>query len=767
MKSTFLRSLPMLVAVLALANLFVPVLSAKQATTEPPAGSPTALPPKPPQQPKPPQRPIQFSDLTSMRRLGGVAVSPDSRWALFTVTNVDLDENLRTPHLWMIPLGGGMERPLTASYAGELDGQFSPDGKQILFISARDGSPQIYLANFYTSAGAIAEPHRLTSFPTGAEGAIWSPDGKNILFTSYVYPNCIGTPDQEEACNRKHEQRDASRRGGGIIFTHLLFRRWDRYTGPRRSHLFLVSSSGGTPRDLTAGAVQNIPPFSVGEPRSYAFSPDSQQIAFEWNTDPDPALSTNSDIFTLDINKPGAMPVRISTSPGGDYTPRYSPDGKYIAFRSQARAGYGSDLFRLMLYDRETHTIRRILPDFDRWVDDFTWSPDSTAIYFVSGDRGEEPVFSVDVSGNNLRRLTALGCYGDPQPTPDGSRIIVTRTTIRQPAELYVLRLKNVRESSHGPSRPAETARARRHPPTSPTPVYASFTILEQDHLTHLNSSLLSQLNLPNWQHFWFTGAAGARVEGFLLPPPNYDPAKKYPVKFLIHGGPEGEWSDSWSYRWNAELFAASGYVVIMINPRGSVGYGQAFIDGVNGDWGGKPYIDLMRGLDYAETTFPFIAKNRECALGASYGGFMADWILGHTNRFRCIVSHDGMFDPESAYGTMDELSFMEWEFHGPPWAIRGKRPNRALYRRWSPMLFAPSFKTPTLVIHGQLDYRLDVSQSFALFTTLQRLHVPSEMLYFPNEGHWILQPKDSRLWYTTVNAWCDKYTRLQETSSK
>jgi dipeptidyl aminopeptidase/acylaminoacyl peptidase len=232
-------------------------------------------------------------------------------------------------------------------------------------------------------------------------------------------------------------------------------------------------------------------------------------------------------------------------------------------------------------------------------------------------------------------------------------------------------------------------------------------------------------------------------------------------VKFLIHGGPQGAWGDSWSYRWNAELFAADGYAVVMVNPRGSTGYGQAFVDGVNGDWGGRPYIDLMRGLDAAETQFPFLDKTRECALGASYGGYMADWILGHTDRFRCIVSHDGMFNPESAYGTSDELWFNEWEFRGTPWA------NRLMYRRWSPMLFATRFKTPTLVVHSQLDYRLDVSEGMQLFTTLQRLNVPSEMLYFPDEGHWVLKPQNSQLWYKTVNAWCDRWTQATVTSSK
>ena len=262
---------------------------------------------------------------------------------------------------------------------------------------------------------------------------------------------------------------------------------------------------------------------------------------------------------------------------------------------------------------------------------------------------------------------------------------------------------------------------------------------------------------------FWFPSIGQVKVQGFIIKPPNFDPNKKYPVKFLIHGGPQGAWGDSWSYRWNAELFAANGYVVIMINPRGSTGYGQAFVDGVNGDWGGKPYIDLMRGLDYAERSFPYIDKSRECALGASYGGYMTNWILGHTNRFKCIVTHDGMFNPISAYGTTEELWFNEWEFKGKPWDYYGKPASLDPYRMWSPALAAKNFKTPTLVVHGQLDYRLDVSEGFQLFTTLQRQNVPSKMLYFPDEGHWVLKPQNSQLWYKTVNDWVDQYTKPKQ----
>jgi dipeptidyl aminopeptidase/acylaminoacyl peptidase len=284
----------------------------------------------------------------------------------------------------------------------------------------------------------------------------------------------------------------------------------------------------------------------------------------------------------------------------------------------------------------------------------------------------------------------------------------------------------------------------------------------EADAVTRMNDALLSQIDMQPLEPFTFKGANDEDVEGFLIKPPGFDPAKKYPLKFLIHGGPQGAWGDSWTYRWNAELFAANpesvrgegGYVVVMINFHGSTGYGQKFTDSISGDWGGKPYVDLMKGLDYVEKTYPFIDKNREAALGASYGGYMANWLLGHTDRFKCIVSHDGTFNTESAYGTTEELWFIEWDFKGPLWK------NRELYRKWSPHLFVDKFKTPTLVVHGQLDYRLDVSEGFQLFTTLQRLKVPSKMLYFPDEGHWILKPQNSRLWYKTVNDWVDQWCK-------
>jgi dipeptidyl aminopeptidase/acylaminoacyl peptidase len=298
-------------------------------------------------------------------------------------------------------------------------------------------------------------------------------------------------------------------------------------------------------------------------------------------------------------------------------------------------------------------------------------------------------------------------------------------------------------------------------PGISGTMSFGSIAVTQMRQITSLNVELLYlQLDLPAMESFWFTAADKTRLQGFIIRPPGFDPAKKYPVKLIIHGGPQGALGDSWSYRWNAELFAASGYVVVMINPRGSTGYGQAIVDGVNGDWGGKPFTDLMQGLDYAEQHYPFIDKSRECALGASYGGYMANWVLGHTDRFKCIVSHDGMFNPESAYGSTEELWFNEWEFKGKPWDYYGMPDAENPYRKWSPAMSAKNFKTPTLVIHSQLDYRLDVAEGFQLFDTLQRLKVPSKMLYFPDEGHWVLKPQNSRLWYRTVNDWVDQWAK-------
>jgi dipeptidyl aminopeptidase/acylaminoacyl peptidase len=388
-------------------------------------------------------------------------------------------------------------------------------------------------------------------------------------------------------------------------------------------------------------------------------------------------------------------------------------------------------------------------------VDEFAWVDDSHHILFISGDKGEAPLYETNITGDDLQRMgKAAGEWSGIHPfLKDGMEVVAgTLLRVDRPAEFVIGDLVQMSDDVHVIG---VFAANLNKPSKDITP--AGY---EPKQITHLNDALLTQLDLPAQQSFWFTASDGTKLEGFLIRPPGFDPTKKYPVKFLIHGGPEGAWGDAWSYRWNPELFAANGYVVVMINPRGSTGYGQAIVDGVNGDWGGKPFADLMTGLDYAEQHYPFVYKNRECALGASYGGYMANWILGHTNRFKCIVTHDGMFNAESAFGSTEELWFNEWEFKGKPWDYYGKPDSENPYRKWSPSLSAKNFHTPTLVIHGQLDYRLDVSEGFQLFTTLQRQNVPSKMLYFPDEGHWVLKPQNAQLWYKTVNDWVDEWTK-------
>ncbi len=659
----------------------------------------------------PSKHPFTFEDMMALKRIGSPTISPDGKWVLFSAVDVNLAENKRTPHLWLSPINGGGARPLLNYAEGENGGHWSPNGKRILFVSSHGGSQQVWLVDFDTAAGDVnGNPRQLTNISTEADGAIWTPDGKNIVFISQVYPGCA-----DDLCNKAGDEQRAKSKVKAMLFTRLFYRHWNAYTAFKRTHLFVVPAEGGAAKDLTPGD-HDVPPFSLGGQDLYAVSPDGQELAFTSNVDEVEATSTNNEIFVVPIT--GGEPKKLSVSAGSDSTPLYSPDGKWLAWRMQARAGYESDRFRLVVYDRKAGKINNLTEGVDRWIENYAWAPDSKTIYFTSEDKGEVPIYRIDVDKPNQIHELARGANDDVQVSADGKTLVFSRMSVRAPNEIYRLTIGEK----------------------------------EAQPVTRVNERVLSLTMMQPLESFWFTGAMGAKVQGFLVKPPNFDEKKKYPVKFLIHGGPQGAWGDEWSYRWNAELCAASGYVVIMINPRGSTGYGQKFIDEINGDWGGKPYVDLMNGLDYAEKTFPFVDKERECALGASYGGYMIDWILGHTTRFKCLVSHDGMFNTESAYGSTEELWFPEWEFKGTPWN------DREMYRKWSPHLSAANFKTPTLVVHGQLDYRLDVSEGFQLFTTLQRLKVPSAMLYFPDEGHWVMKPQNSQLWYKTVNGWVEEW---------
>jgi dipeptidyl aminopeptidase/acylaminoacyl peptidase len=725
----------------------------------------------------PVKRPMTFEDMMKMKRLGATAVSPDGKWLAYSVTTVNLEQNTKTAELWVQAIAGGEPMKLAVGQPGDSGPQFAADGKRILFLSGRDGGQQVWLADFDAATGAASNAKRLTSIATEADNAKWSPDGHSVLFTSAVYPDCpvitMASFDSGNSCNADRDAALAASKVKAQVFTHLLYRHWNHYTGDKRSHLFLVSVETGAMRDLTPNDARNVPPEYPTDPLGCGcnFAPDSKELAFTENLDAEPAISTNADIFTLDLTDAAAKPVKVSTSPGGDFDPAYSPDGKYLAWRSQARAGYEGDKFRLVLYDRAGKTMKDLLKDvklpnrapanFDLWVEEFAWVDDSQHILFTSGDKGEAPIYETNITGDDLHRMgKAIGEWGDIHPGLRNGMEVVIGTLVRvdRPSEVVIGDLPEMDEDTHivrvfssDQNKPSEDITPKSYAPRA---------------VTHLNDALLAQLDMPKLEAFWFTAADKTKLQGFIIRPPGFDASKKYPVKFLMHGGPQGAWGDSWSYRWNAELFAANGYVVVMINPRGSTGYGQAIVDGVNGDWGGKPFTDLMQGLDYAEQHYPFIDKARECALGASYGGYMANWVLGHTDRFKCIVSHDGMFNAESAFGSTEEDWFNVWEFKTPnsqgghPWDYYGKPDSENPFRKWSPMMAAKNFKTPTLVVHGQLDYRLDVSEGFQLFDTLQLLKVPSKMLYFPDEGHWVLKPQNSQLWWKTVNDWVDEWTK-------
>ncbi len=704
------------------------------------------------------KHPFTFDDMMKLKRVGDPQVSPDGKWVIFSVVDVDLTANTKTPHVWIVPAAGGQEKEIIAGQDADRP-RWAADGKRFAFLSNKEGGSQVWVADFDSAAATVSGVHKLTSIATEVGGELWSPDGKNILFTSDIYPDCDGAPAAEQECNAKMLKEGEQSKVKAQIFTHLLYRHWNAYREGKRSHIFVVAvDDASVARDLTPGDYE-APVFSLGGQDDYAFSPDGKEICYASNHDKNPAASTNNDLWIVPLAGGEAKNI-TADNPASDSTPLYSPDGRYIAYRAQQRPGYESDRFRLMLYDRKTGEKRNQTEDFDQWVGTFIWAPDSYRLYFASEHEGTSPIYTLTIepagnaSGAHSKVAELLRGFDDELTlSPDGKTLLFTEMTLQYPSKIFSQAL-SFREDG--------TVRAGRGMDRLGGDVpddYCSPTRWDNaPALTHLNDAVLSQVAMSELECFWFTGAHGDKVQGFLVKPPGFYPElgqrKRFPVKFLIHGGPQGAWGDDWSYRWNPELFAASGYVVIMINFHGSTGYGQKFIDAINGDWGGAPFEDLMKGLDYAEKTYPFIDKDRECALGASYGGYMINWILGHTDRFKCLVSHDGMFNAESAWGTTEELWFNNWEFKGTPYD------NRASYEKWSPHQYAKNFKTPTLVVHGQRDYRLDVSEGFQLFTTLQTMGVPSKMLYFPDEGHWVMKPQNSRLWYETVNAWVDQWTK-------
>ncbi len=654
---------------------------------------------------------ITFNDLISLDRISEVHVSPDGKRVAYQVSTSDKEANRTMRNIWVVSIAEGRPRQLTTS-GRDTRPQWSPDSKKIAFLSSRDGNEQAYVLSI--SGG---EPARLTNISTGADNLLWSPDGKTLAFTSAVYPDC-----RDEACNKQREEQQEKSKVKARVYDRLLYRHWNAWSDGKRSHLFVVSSEGGAPRDLTPGADYDVPPFSLGGPDAVAFSPDGKELCFTADTDRDEALSTNGDLFLVPVSG-DAAPRRITTNQGFDGGPVYSLDGRYVAYHAQTKPRYESDRWRLMVYERSTGRQINLTENLDHSPEGYAWSPDSKNIYFHFEDHAEAPIYVVSAAGGESKPVVKEGFNGEIAATPDGRSLVFTRTSLTMPAEIFTAN--------------ADGSGARQ--------------------LTHHNQAKLAGVWLEKPEFFRFAGAEGTQVDGMLLRPPHFNPDRKYPMLLLVHGGPQNAWDDAWSYRWNPQMFASPGYVAVMINPRGSTGYGQKFTDEINGDWGGKVFVDLMKGVDYVLEKYAFIDGTRMAAAGGSYGGYMMDWFAGHTGRFKALISHDGVYNNDSFYGSTEELWFPEWDLRGTPWK------NPGTYDKWSPHKYAGEFgkyKTPMLVIHGELDYRVPYTEGLQLFTALQRQGVPSKLLIFPDEGHWVLKPQNSELWYKTFLDWLARYLK-------
>lgn len=652
-----------------------------------------------------PERPVRFEELAKIRRLGAFSVSPDGRRVAFALSTPDVEANKSRSAVWIAGIGGdgGEARRLTSGDQSDSDPRFSPDGRRLAFLSNREGASQIWTIDL--SGG---DPVKATSFPTEVNGFTWSPDGKWFVFTSGVFPDCPDT-----ACLEKIRKERAEAKVKARVAERLLYRRWDTWKDGTRTHVWKAPAAGGEAVDLTPGN-RDAPPFSVGGGTDWDVSPDGRDLVYASNPDKDEALSTNADLWVVPFAGGGSPKNLTASNPAFDGSPRFSPDGRWIAFRSQRRPGFEADRFRLMLLERATGQIRGLTDGFDFWVEDFRWAPDSKSLVFASQVRGREMLYRVPLAGGAPAPLWTGGAVAGLAVTPD--RIVFGSSTLSRAAEIWT-------------ARPDGKMAAP---------------------LTHVNDALFRELALGEVSERFTDSSDGKKLQAWVVKPPFFDPSKKYPAVLYIHGGPQGAWSDAWSYRWNPQVWAAYGYVVYAANPRGSTGFGQDFLDAISGDWGGQVYDDLVRQADDLES-LPFVDRGKIGAAGASYGGYMVNWIAGHTQRFQALVSHDGTFDLGSDNLETEELWFPHWEFKGWPW-------NSELYTKWNPMRFAGNFKTPMLVITSEKDYRVPFGQGLQLFTALQVQGVPSKLLMFPDEGHWVLKPGNSSLWHNTIMDWLHRY---------
>jgi len=659
-------------------------------------------------------RPFSVHDLLAMDRLSDPRVSPDGRRVAFTVSVTDLAANRRRTDIFLVDVAGGSPRPLTRHDASDSQARWSADGRALYFLSTRSGSQQVWRLSLEGG-----EPERVSDEPLDVDNLELAPGGKALLFSMSVFPG--STP--KETRSRLDERGKA--KASGRLYDRLFIRHWDEWSDGTRNHIFVYPLAAGPSRDLMPGLDADAPSRPFGGSDEFAASPDGKSLVFSAkDVGREEAWSTNFDLFQVPLDG-SAAPRKLTSNPASDTQPRFSPDGATLAYLAMSRPGYEADRFRVVLRTLATGAERSLdlradaSPQGDRSPASLVWSADGRELYAQAEHLGQRALFALNVASGSARVVAGSGTHGVPQLLP-GGRLLVTMNSLLGPDEIYTL------PAAGGPLTP----------------------------LTRLNAEHVAAARFGKPEQFHFSGAKGDTVYGYLVYPVDFDPGRKYPVAFLIHGGPQGSFGNDFHYRWNPQAYAGAGYAAVMVDFHGSTGYGQAFTDGINDDWGGAPYEDLMKGLDYALAQYPFLDGSRACALGASYGGYMINWIAGSSDRFRCLVSHDGNLDERMAYFDTEELWFPEWEHHGLPWD------NPQGYSKHSPLERVKNWKTPMLVVHSGKDYRVVDTQGLSTFTALQRRGIPSKLLYFPDENHWVLKPQNSILWHETVLGWLQQWLK-------
>jgi len=655
-----------------------------------------------------PGKGLTIDDMLAMQRVGEPAVSPDGKWVAFSVRDTDMAANKGRTDIWLAAVDGATVRRLTTDPASDTSPAWSPDGAYVYFASTRGGSSQVWRI-----AVAGGEAEAVTKLPIDVNGFRLFPDGKRLLLAMDVWPETrtLATSVAKDAVKSPSSAQ---------AYDSLLFRHWDTWEDGKYSHLFVWSpDKPDDARDLLPGATTDTPTHPFGGMEDTAISPDGKTVAYVARVGGKAiAWTTNTDVFLVPADGVGKAVALTGANLAYDYAPSFAPDGKSLAVMAMARAGYEADRQRVVLYDLATKKPRTLTEGWDRSPGGVEWSADGKTLYTSADDLGNHSLFAIDATSGKVTTLIDKGTNASPLVA--GDQVVFLRDTLTMPAELF------------------------RIPATGGVP----------RQITHFNDARVAKIAWGAYEQYTFTGAKGDTVYAYLVKPANFDIKRtpKVPVAVLIHGGPQGSFGDHFHYRWNPEVFAGHGYAAVVIDFHGSTGYGQAFTDAINGDWGGAPYDDIMAGIDAALKKYPFLDGSRMGAAGASYGGFMINWINGKTDRFKALVCHDGNLDEQLAYFDTEELWFPEWEHGGTPWA------NPAGYAKHNPIDLVANWKTPTLVVHGGQDFRVVETQGMSTFTALQRKGIPSRFLYFPDENHWVLKPQNSKRWHDEVLAWLDRY---------